>query len=660
MDSYRVPYTDRRFYDDMAMSQMSGSYDPHYKMPKSEPTEPEERQKKTAKSVAAEFADMTSMMGINYIHHSRRLWAKGIWLIIVLGGCGAMIFHLTYLSRVFFLYPIQTKLELGFDSLAFPAVTVCNINPIRVSKLAEAGPVLQNLMQKTNTTNLIRFINNTNSAAAQPANGSPQASGTGSTAASGAGSTTPSGSGSTRASGPGSTPASGPGSTPASGPGSSPRPPIGSGNRRRKRYLDEFQVNITNSYVNISDTINKDFNDQWQNESPRTTESEIEHEFEDLYSKVPRATRIKLGHQLRNFVVKSSFAGRTVRNNNYMIHHSMTYGNCYTLEYPDFISRKSGPDDGVEMVLFLENYEYLRGWTNGNGAHLVVHDKSTVPLLEQNGVAISGGTETFIGLKRINIQRLGRPYGYCDDGVQFKRDFNLTYTRQACQDYCLVRLIVKECGCYDGREGDMNRIFRLSDAHSDCKSQTELQCMVRVKRKFEFGQYSADCVCYSPCTESTFVKSISSRQWPSMEYGQVLVEAICARADPEQCMKLRRYDGYQLSQNFIKLNIYYEDLNYENITEEADYADAQFLSDIGGTLGLWIGLSVISLFEIGQFFGELIGVCCSRKGNTDSRKTTPRSRSEPPVDRPRYPDYQPRSEYARKQNDDYLGSYGYK
>ncbi|XP_046551052.1 amiloride-sensitive sodium channel subunit beta-like [Haliotis rubra] len=627
MDSHGFPYTDRRFYTDRAMSQMSGSYDPHYKMPKSEEnSEPEERPKKTAKSVTAEFADMTSMMGVNYIHHSRRLWSKGIWLIIVLGGCAAMLFHLSYLGKVYFLYPIQTKLELGFDSLSFPAVTVCNINPIRVSKLAEAGPQMQALMQNTNTTNLIRYLNNTNSAAEPSASGSTQASGTGSTA--------------------------------ASGTGSSPRPPSSSGKRRRKRYLDDFKVNVTNSYVNISDTINNDFNDQWQKESPRTTESEIEHEFEDLYSKIPRYKRIKLGHQLRDLVVKSSFAGRTVKNNNYLIHHSMTYGNCFTLEYPDFISRKSGPDDGVEMVLFLENYEYLRGWTNGNGAHLVVHDKSTVPLLEQNGVAISGGTETFIGLKRVNIQRLGRPYGYCDDGIQFKRDFNVTYTRQACQDYCLVRLIVNACGCYDGREGDMNRIFHLSDAHSDCKNQSEesMKVVVHCPQTEE----SMNVVVYFPQTEESMKVVVYCPQTEESMKAQVLVEAICAKSDEEHCKRLRRYDGYQLSQNFIKLNIYYEDLNYENITEDADYADAQFLSDIGGTLGLWIGLSVISVFEDWTVFGSSLAYAAKlRAAQIPGKRHHACAVSHPRTGHVTR-DNPPRSEYGRKQNGDYLGSYGYK
>ncbi|XP_046366456.2 degenerin deg-1-like isoform X1 [Haliotis rufescens] len=659
MDNFGFSYRDRVYYHDRPTSQLSGSYDPHYKMSKSENSEPEEEPKKTAKSVSAEFADMTSMMGVNYIHHSRRLWAKGFWLFIVLGGCGAMIFHLYYLCSVFFAFPKQTKIVLGFDSLRFPAVTVCNINPIRGSKLAESGPLMQTLMQNTNTTNLIRFFNETdlgngNPAATQP--GSTQAQ-SGSTP--GTGSTLASGPGSTQASRTRSTQASRTRSTQASRPQSSPPPGSSTGKRRRKRYLDDFTVNVTNSYLNISDSLRDDYNDDWERASPRTTESRIEHEFEDLYSKIPRGKRIQIGHQLKDFMVKSSFSGRTIKSNNYIVHPSMTYGNCFTLQYPDFVSRKSGPVDGVEMVLFLENYEYLRGWTNGNGAHLVVHDRSTVPLVEQDGVAISGGTETFIGLKRVNIERLHTPYGLCDDGTEFRSRFNITYTRQACQDYCLVRFIVDSCGCYDGRQGEINMIFRISDVR-DCKTQTEIQCVIKIEKDFEFGRLSSQCTCYSPCVESLFEKSISSRQWPSVEYGKVLVEAICARSDAEHCRKLREYDGFRLSQNFIKLNIFYEDLNYENITEEADYAEAQFLSDIGGTLGLWIGLSVISIFEIGQFFVEIMGVCFARCGaSTDSRRTNPRVRSETSTSKPRYPDYQTRSDYARSQNGDYRASYGH-
>ena len=41
--------------------------------------------------------------------------------------------------------------------------------------------------------------------------------------------------------------------------------------------------------------------------------------------------------------------------------------------------------------------------------------------------------------------------------------------------------------------------------------------------------------------------------------------------------------------------------------------DVQFISDVGGTLGLWIGLSVLSICEVLQLFTELIRyLCCCR------------------------------------------------
>ena len=47
--------------------------------------------------------------------------------------------------------------------------------------------------------------------------------------------------------------------------------------------------------------------------------------------------------------------------------------------------------------------------------------------------------------------------------------------------------------------------------------------------------------------------------------------------------------------------------------------DVQFISDIGGTLGLWIGLSVLSIMEVVQLFVELARhvFCCRWRKPTD-------------------------------------------
>lgn len=62
----------------------------------------------------------------------------------------------------------------------------------------------------------------------------------------------------------------------------------------------------------------------------------------------------------------------------------------------------------------------------------------------------------------------------------------------------------------------------------------------------------------------------------------------------------------------MKLNIFYEELNYETITEERSYELANFVSDLGGSLGLWIGMSVLSFAEVLELL-LLIGYALFRK-----------------------------------------------
>jgi len=65
-----------------------------------------------------------------------------------------MTSHLYYLINQFLQWPIQTKIELGFSNLNFPAVTICNVNPIRNSKVYMASEHLQSLLAQLETTSL--------------------------------------------------------------------------------------------------------------------------------------------------------------------------------------------------------------------------------------------------------------------------------------------------------------------------------------------------------------------------------------------------------------------------------------------------------------------------------------------------------------------------
>ena len=61
-----------------------------------------------------------------------------------------------------------------------------------------------------------------------------------------------------------------------------------------------------------------------------------------------------------------------------------------------------------------------------------------------------------------------------------------------------------------------------------------------------------------------------------------------------------------------KLNVYYEKLSYEHIEEIPAVSGSSLLGTVGGTLGLFAGLSIISLFEFVDYFIKLIIYACCK------------------------------------------------
>ncbi|XP_072171070.1 acid-sensing ion channel 2-like [Diadema setosum] len=58
-----------------------------------------------------------------------------------------------------------------------------------------------------------------------------------------------------------------------------------------------------------------------------------------------------------------------------------------------------------------------------------------------------------------------------------------------------------------------------------------------------------------------------------------------------------------LLKNTCAVNIFMKDLSVQKISQQADYSVASLMSDIGGSLGLWLGGSVLTVFEIVDLIG---------------------------------------------------------
>ena len=58
--------------------------------------------------------------------------------------------------------------------------------------------------------------------------------------------------------------------------------------------------------------------------------------------------------------------------------------------------------------------------------------------------------------------------------------------------------------------------------------------------------------------------------------------------------------------NFLSANVYFQRFRETRVEESLSYGTANLLADIGGQIGLWAGLSVISMCELLELFALLI------------------------------------------------------
>lgn len=56
---------------------------------------------------------------------------------------------------------------------------------------------------------------------------------------------------------------------------------------------------------------------------------------------------------------------------------------------------------GLSLELFVEHEEYLRTLTDTAGIVLVVHESDKMPLPEDDGIQISTGFNTAVGIKQV-------------------------------------------------------------------------------------------------------------------------------------------------------------------------------------------------------------------------------------------------------------------
>lgn len=101
--------------------------------------------------------------------------------------------------------------------------------------------------------------------------------------------------------------------------------------------------------------------------------------------------------------------------------------------------------------------------------------------------------------------------------------------------------------------------------------------------------------CPLECESITYDLSTSSSEYPSPIYGDILKDNPIIQAKFSGNLSQITYES--LKRNMVQISVFYGDLGYDQYEEQAKMDITDLVSNIGGTLGLFLGMSFLSFVE---------------------------------------------------------------
>lgn len=308
-------------------------------------------------------------------------------------------------------------------------------------------------------------------------------------------------------------------------------------------------------------------------------------EFESSFHSLDFDDRVKYGHNVKDFIHSCSFNGRLCSYKDFKVSSSYTHGSCYTFNSatenkPALNMQFHGPSQALELIINLESDEYIP-YTDAVGARVQIHNRHEEPYVEEDGLNLSPGFETSLALSKYSITRLPAPY------KDMCKEYALGESIQKCQRECFNDLSVEFCSC--SLVKDNSKKFRPCNF----TNPYEYCCLLEINKE------ECENRCPLPCEETHYKIKASSLVWPSKPYYDMYSEDF-------RTSDLSNLSFEKVRTSWLKLKIYFDTLDHKTYQQKAMFQSSEVFSQIGGQLGLWLGLSLIFLFECVVNFMDIL------------------------------------------------------
>ncbi|KAI6223771.1 Degenerin-like protein asic-2 [Aphelenchoides fujianensis] len=290
------------------------------------------------------------------------------------------------------------------------------------------------------------------------------------------------------------------------------------------------------------------------------------------------------------------------------------YGACYqfnAINMTDELQRsaRSGVSFALRATALIHQYtpngegEYMP-ITKTAGLKIGINYPDEYPELGNYGIDVPAGTETFFAIKVIEIDRAKKPYGECVDSMSGSRNYYTAYnyTMPYCFASCIQNQYIANCSC-------AHPLYLKPDNATFCTYKA-MDCVFNIRSNEEQGggfDPMRDCDCQPSCSDTTYRVRASTGSFPADLFGPLgqpdepLSPYACNNGNSlfngsrAKCIEWFKDNG-------AVINIYFDGLDYQLMTEGAAYTLGQATNDLGGQMGLWTGISLVCVIEIAVFF----------------------------------------------------------
>ena len=367
----------------------------------------------------------------------------------------------------------------------------------------------------------------------------------------------------------------------------------------------------------------------------------------------------KIGHSFNEFVVvcevmmvqatKTYFrpcAGLV----NITLDRDPNFFNCYTIQPADQTALDLVM--GYSLVLYVDaDYSWVESayTTNpmkyGKGAIFDMHQPNAKPSVKIGGTSVSPGAMTLSKVSMQKHKRLTEPYGSCLEGQQSRfflsNGVPMRYTTLSCFNTCVRDMVAQECNCRDGTLPvmiwhDITDLPFCGDAHAHLDLLLQrISCANHVRQA---GTDSCHQSCHSPCREASYDTINSHVEWPdSSDVGYLYDTYI--RGSPveklfgtiheltggecdnlnESCIHMD-YIAEKIKSNFAVIRPHIFDHQYMTLGSDPSTTLVGFVSQIGGAINLWLGISLVVIVELLEIVWRLVFPTATATVITDARR----------------------------------------